>query len=81
MAGGLAGVASWLVSYPFDTIKTLTQCNTEKRKITMKEIAIVNYREHGYQFFFKGLTPTVIRAFPVNAMTLTAFDYLSKKLQ
>ena len=38
MAGGIAGVMSWLVVYPFDIVKTYVQCNTEKRVITMREV-------------------------------------------
>jgi solute carrier family 25 carnitine/acylcarnitine transporter 20/29 len=34
------------------------------------------YREQGMGYFFRGLSPTIIRAFPVNAVTLASFDYL-----
>jgi hypothetical protein len=36
------------------------------------------YKVNGYKYFFRGITPTIIRAFPVNAIILTSFDYTSK---
>jgi hypothetical protein len=43
----------------------------------MKDIIREKYKKHGYAYFFKGLTPTVIRAFPVNAISLATFDLMN----
>jgi hypothetical protein len=35
------------------------------------------YKIYGYKYFFRGLKPTIIGAFPVNAIILTSFDYIT----
>ncbi len=44
----------------------------------MRESFEVQYRQFGLLHFYKGLAPTLIRAFPVNAMALVIFDNLVK---
>lgn len=43
----------------------------------MKQVIVRNYKEHGMQVFFKGLTPALMRAFPRHAVVLSVFDSLS----
>ena len=85
-SGAMAGIATWIVTYPFDTIKSVIQTlpdNAQRHEFKMKYIAETNYRKYGYSFFFRGLATTLIRAVPVNAATfllyeesLKAFKYL-----
>lgn len=64
------GVLSWSICYPVDVIKTRIQTAptlyTSSLDCLKKTIAY-----GGYSSLFRGLTPTVIRAFPVNAVTFT----------
>uniref|UniRef100_W8AX36 Mitochondrial basic amino acids transporter n=1 Tax=Ceratitis capitata TaxID=7213 RepID=W8AX36_CERCA len=69
-AGGLAGIASWLVCYPTDVIKTLLQADGMSSKPVYKgawDCAVKSYHKDGIHFFFRGLNSTIIRAFPANA--------------
>lgn len=75
---GVAGQASWTVSYPFDTIKTQIQC-TVNRRVSIREAASRIYAAEGAQGFFKGLSPTLSRAFIVNCVTLPTFEYLNAR--
>ena len=75
IAGGLAGMASWLVSYPFDVVKTSMQCDFGN--IKMKQVIRKKYNQEGWKYFFKGLSPTLLRAFQVNAVCLSSFEYLN----
>lgn len=77
MAGGFAGVACWVSNYPFDIVKSHIQCSKENKSISMKEAFLHYYRLYGYKYFFRGLLPTVLRAFPVNAITLSVFDTIN----
>ena len=65
LAGGLAGPASWIVTFPFDVIKTRVQStvaptpNNPYR--TMLSTTVNSYRQEGFRVFFHGLKPTLIR--------------------
>mmetsp|Transcript_15879 Transcript_15879/g.31115 ORF Transcript_15879/g.31115 Transcript_15879/m.31115 type:complete len:312 (-) Transcript_15879:111-1046(-) len=76
-AGGCAGIVTWVFTYPFDVIKSVVQTlpdGTPARKASMMYVAKEQYKAHGWQFFVRGLGPTLMRAFPVNAVTLTVYD-------
>lgn len=72
MAGGLAGVTSWIVSIPMDVIKTRLQAdgiNGEMRKYTgVVDCWNKSYQQEGLSFLTRGLSSTLIRAFPMNAV-------------
>ena len=76
IAGGVAGSFSWLVGYPLDIIKTIIQASGTPP--TIRQVIVSGYREQGLKYFFRGLTPTIVRAFPVNAATLASFDHLKQ---
>ncbi|KAJ1925884.1 hypothetical protein IWQ60_004286 [Tieghemiomyces parasiticus] len=74
MAGGLAGITAWLTTYPIDVIKTRVQDQdaTTSRQ-GMLATARGCYREAGVRIFFRGLTATILRAFPCNAATFFVY--------
>ncbi|EDV99452.1 mitochondrial basic amino acids transporter isoform X1 [Drosophila grimshawi] len=70
MAGGCAGMSSWLACYPIDVVKTHMQTDALGRNAKYNgfvDCAIKNYHKEGYPFFLRGLSSTLIRAFPMNA--------------
>lgn len=87
-AGGMAGVVSWLITYPIDVVKTRIQSDgikgdPIKYKGTIHCIKC-GLAEEGYRFLFRGLNSTLIRAFPTNAVTFTVVTWifkLSEKVQ
>jgi hypothetical protein len=52
--------------------------STQAKAPTIKEVFVSEYKIHGAKYFFRGLTPTLVRAFPVNAVTLASFDFLQR---
>ncbi|XP_027896584.1 mitochondrial basic amino acids transporter-like [Xiphophorus couchianus] len=71
-SGGMAGIASWIVTYPADVIKSRLQADGVGRVNQYSSIADCvrqSVRKEGYMVFTRGLTSTVLRAFPVNAAT------------
>ena len=76
--GGVAGQASWIVSYPYDIVKTQIQINWNRR-VPMREVVNRIYSEQGMLAFFKGMSPTLARSFVVNSVTLPAFEFLNEK--
>ncbi|XP_053214689.1 mitochondrial basic amino acids transporter-like isoform X2 [Panonychus citri] len=71
MAGGLAGALSWLFIYPIDVIKTKIQTEGAKYDHSLIKCTKSMYKDSslGWRIFFRGFTPTLVRAFPVNAVT------------
>jgi hypothetical protein len=58
--GGIAGCASWALTYPLDTIKTCRQSHVPWRK----------------EYVFRGFGVCMLRAFVVNAMNFYIYEFL-----
>ncbi|CAI2377754.1 unnamed protein product [Moneuplotes crassus] len=72
VAGGFAGQLIWAISYPLDVIKSYIQYHPGHRGTfrTGKYI----YHKYGVGKLFKGLTPCLVRAFPVNAIVFITYE-------
>ncbi|KAJ3613244.1 hypothetical protein NHX12_019494 [Muraenolepis orangiensis] len=71
-AGGMSGIASWLSTYPVDVIKSRLQADGMGGVHQYSGIADCvrqSLRKEGWRVFTRGLTSTLLRAFPVNATT------------
>lgn len=66
-SGGIAGLLSWIYSYPFDKIKTLNQCNLHYN---------VNSSYSLYSLY-KGFTLVAIRSILVNSCLFSVFKLLN----
>lgn len=76
IAGGLAGVASWICCYPLDVIKTRLQAQSPP---SIKYHGIVDcfcksVKNEGYNVLWRGLGTAVARAFVVNGAVFTAYE-------
>ncbi|XP_052180385.1 mitochondrial arginine transporter BAC2 [Diospyros lotus] len=77
VAGGLAGVASWMCCYPLDVIKTRIQAQSQTSPVKYKGIVDCfrrSVREEGYSVLWRGLGTAVSRAFIVNGAIFTAYE-------
>ncbi|XP_069772539.1 mitochondrial basic amino acids transporter isoform X3 [Narcine bancroftii] len=71
-SGGMSGITSWISTYPIDVIKSRLQADGVGGKNQYNGIMDCvrqSYRKEGWQVFSRGLTSTLLRAFPVNAAT------------
>lgn len=70
MAGGLSGAVSWLITYPFDTLKTYIQTHSGEKTLKQWDAykLITHNCNNKYEILFKGVEATIIRAFFVNAV-------------
>lgn len=76
-AGGVAGIATWVATYPADVIKSVIQTlpdSTPKHEATVRHVSRECYRKFGSAFFFRGLGTTLVRAVPVNAVTFWVYE-------
>lgn len=72
LAGGSAGILSWLSTYPLDVLKSRLQADglqAAPRYRGLLDCARQSYEAEGWRVFTRGLTSTLLRAFPVNAAT------------
>ncbi|KAI1305259.1 Mitochondrial basic amino acids transporter [Halotydeus destructor] len=74
LAGGLAGQVSWVIVYPIDVAKTRIQCFPDKYKTVVQTLRR-SCAEESWRVLFKGLSPALIRAFPVNGVTFAVVSY------
>lgn len=80
IAGGIAGSASWICIFPIDIIKTNIQVavmGSSDSKLGILGMGRKLLRERGLRFFYRGLGVTVLRAFPVNAVTFWFYEIFS----
>ena len=71
MAGGIGGIMAWVVSYPADVVKSRYQIDGMNGVLRYKS-ATDCFRQsskEGWRVFLTGISPAVLRAFPVNAVT------------
>lgn len=73
LAGGAAGMLSWLFNYPTDVVKTRFQASNDHK--TYLDVIKRAYAENGMRTFFVGLGTTLLRAFPSNAATFFAVEW------
>jgi hypothetical protein len=78
MAGGMAGVVSWLVTFPTDVVKTRLQCDVTGKYTGAVDCIKKTYQMEGPKAFWRGLGSTLIRAFPTNAATFTVVTYIMR---
>ena len=70
--GGMSGIASWLSTYPVDVIKSRLQADGVGgvyRYSSIMDCVRQSVANEGWTVFTRGLTSTLLRAFPVNATT------------
>ena len=78
LAGGAAGMLSWLANYPADVIKTRFQADDSHASYST---VIRNaWAEGGWRTFYIGLGSTLLRAFPTNAATFFAVEWTYRLL-
>jgi solute carrier family 25 carnitine/acylcarnitine transporter 20/29 len=63
IAGGLSGVVSWMLCFPFDPMKTLIQTTNGEKTMTQKEAYFFIKRNYGINGFFRGVSPVLLKAF------------------
>uniref|UniRef100_A0A1B0DF90 Mitochondrial basic amino acids transporter n=1 Tax=Phlebotomus papatasi TaxID=29031 RepID=A0A1B0DF90_PHLPP len=75
MAGGMAGIFSWLCTFPIDVVKSRIQADESKYKGIM-DCIVKSYRSEGLAFLSRGLASTIIRAFPMNAACFLVVSWI-----
>ncbi len=83
MAGGMAGVASWVLTMPCDVVKSRVQSlplDTPAAERRWLAVAAGGLRQDGPGYFFRGAGPAVLRAFPVSAVVFSVYEFVMRFL-
>jgi len=78
-AGGCAGMCSWLFTYPIDFVKSRLQVDGLAGIRVYSGIwncIAKTYQDEGARGFFRGMSSTLIRSFPVNAVTFSVVTWI-----
>ncbi|KAM4620370.1 mitochondrial ornithine transporter 1-like [Polymixia lowei] len=81
VSGGVGGAAFWLAVYPIDSVKSRIQVQSvagRQSGFTSTLLQIV--RTEGVPALYRGLTPTVLRAFPSNGALFLAYEWTRRFL-
>mmetsp|Transcript_141426 Transcript_141426/g.257051 ORF Transcript_141426/g.257051 Transcript_141426/m.257051 type:complete len:280 (-) Transcript_141426:130-969(-) len=76
IAGGLAGMVPWTITYPIDVLKTHWQSGKRYGANTMMGMLRCGLQVEGPQWFCRGLAPTLLRACVMNATAWTTYEQL-----
>jgi len=80
--GGMAGVLSWIVTYPQDVIKSRLQADMFGDKQIYRgprHCLQLSLQSEGPSCLLRGIGSTVIRAFPMNAVTFGVYSFIMKR--
>eukprot|EP01097_Dermamoeba_algensis_P006203 TRINITY_DN3890_c0_g1_i1.p1 TRINITY_DN3890_c0_g1~~TRINITY_DN3890_c0_g1_i1.p1 ORF type:complete len:304 (-),score=75.60 TRINITY_DN3890_c0_g1_i1:127-1038(-) len=66
-AGGMAGIANWLIAIPADVIKSRFQTAPQGKYSGVIDVTRDLLKEQGVKGLYKGVAPALLRAFPANA--------------
>ena len=70
VAGGVAGMLSWALTYPQDVIKSRMQADATNKYRGVAHCLKASLAAEGGMVLWRGLGSALIRAFPLNAITL-----------
>ncbi|KAI0669786.1 mitochondrial carrier [Trametes maxima] len=81
LSGGLASFGYWIMAIPADNIKNrMMSTSHELPKPSFSATARQILAEGGFRGYYRGLGPTLLRAFPVNASALWVYEGLMRVL-
>jgi len=76
LAGGLTGLSTWIIQYPFDTIKTIIATSNLKEKVPrQKEVIRQLYKDGGFRNLYRGGTPSLILSILFTSLTFTFYEF------
>jgi solute carrier family 25 carnitine/acylcarnitine transporter 20/29 len=74
LSGGVAGSMSWVFTQPIDVVKSCVQSQSFEAQRSAWELTKTHYAAEGVGYFTKGFGATMLRAFPVSAVTFLVYE-------
>jgi solute carrier family 25 protein 16 len=82
-AGGMAGVVSQTVSYPFEVVRRRMQVGGvvgDGHRLAMREVARGIWKTSGFRGFFVGLSLGLVKNFPMSAIVFFSYSRIGHYL-
>ena len=82
LAGGMAGIFSWVFTYPQDVLKSRLQADgwgAAQQYRGTAHCLRASLAAEGAACLVRGIGSTVVRAFPMNAVTFGVYSYVMKR--
>lgn len=82
-AGGVAGALTWGLVYPVDVIKTKIQTaplDTPVSNFSLYRMGSSIVAQHGWRYLFRGMSITLLRAFPVNGTIFPIYEFVNMQM-
>lgn len=82
LAGGTTGMISWLLTFPLDSLKSISQTESfeQKKHSSYRAMVATVLKEQGASKLYNGLGVCLLRSFPVNAITFAFYELAKKEL-
>ena len=74
--GAIAGVLCWLPVYPIDVVKSKIQAGKGTDYKGIWDCTVKTWRAEGNAAFWRGMTPTLLRAIPCHAAVFAGYEFL-----
>lgn len=73
IAGGVGGASLWIAVFPFDVAKSYIQIQNSNTPMlyVIRDI----FQKEGFTRLYRGLSPTLLRAFPASGVLFVAYEY------
>ena len=81
LCAGMSGICCWTFIFPADVLRSRMYATQTREKTSTIKMAVSIYQKEGWRPFYRGLSVTAARAFPVSAAVLPVFDITHKWLQ
>ena len=74
IAGGLTGMLSWGLCQPLDVAKSCYQALPLDSTESIISVCKTRVNKEGWRFFTKGMSASILRAFPTSAVTFLVYE-------
>jgi hypothetical protein len=74
LAGGIAGVAQWIPTFPIDVIKSRMHTAEPGQYKGMMDLSRQLFRSEGIGAFFRGFNASMVRAFPLHGAIFLFYE-------
>lgn len=74
-------MGQWIPTYPMDVLKSRISEAAPGTYNNVRDAAMQSYKAEGLGVFWRGLTPALLRAFPLHAFVFLGYEQTLKMLE